>query len=72
MTTAKGMAHMAPDIVFKRERICERIGISKEAFYKITQMPGSPIKKVADVWVCNMEELGEWIKGQRKGKNENK
>ncbi len=63
---------MAPEILFKREKICERLGVSKEAFYKIADLPDSPIKKIADIWVCNLEEMAEWVKGRKNGRREGK
>ena len=50
------------EIVFHRDPICKRLGISKEVFYKLTEEPGSSIKQIGGAWVCNLDELAEWIR----------
>jgi len=51
-----------PEIIFKREKICQRFDIGKNTFYKLAEVPGSPIKKVQGVWACVVDQMAEFVR----------
>jgi hypothetical protein len=52
-------------IIFKRDKICERFGISKNFFYKLTKLQMSPIKLIEGTWACSVEQMIDFIKNYK-------
>ena len=54
---------METGVVFKREEICRLYNISRNAFYVLARLPGSPLKKIEGAgWACEIEQMREFIR----------
>lgn len=64
-----------PEVLFDKEKIMERLGLNRNAFYELAALPGCPIKKISKrLWAVNMEDLAKWVSGlgQDQGKQKGK
>lgn len=48
-------------VLIGREKICQYLGIGKEAFYKLIR-DGMPAKKRGDRWVAHVDLVEEYFK----------
>lgn len=61
---------METGVIFKRDEICRYYGISKNFFYALVEVSGSPLKKIAGGWAVEVEQMKEFIRNyQEKDSN---
>jgi len=53
---------METGVIFKRDEICKKYGISKNFFYTLSKQPGSPIKKIRGGWAVEVEQMRQFIR----------
>ena len=53
---------METGVIFKRDEICREYGISRNFFYALLKVPGSPLKKIAGGWAVEVEQMKEFIR----------
>jgi len=54
---------METGVIFKRDEICRKYGISKKVFYAMTEIPGSPIKKIKGAtWAVEVEQMRVFVR----------
>ena len=50
------------EVIFGREKICKKFDISKDFFYKLSKVPGTPIKLIEGKWSCTVDQVADFIR----------
>ena len=57
------------EVIFGREKICKKFDISKDFFYKLSKVPGSPFKLLEGIWSCTVDQVADFIRKYPCGKS---